>query len=183
MSHQPFETWILAEEPLTVEQAHALHAHLEVCEACHRLSSASSYVDQLLRTIPSMRPATGFTSRWQARLVEKSLQAYRQRQRSQSWWFFALNTFGAVLFLVLLATQYSFAIDSPITLILSSVRLATSWLSFANVVQEILTTFLSVIVRIVPPFWWVVVATGISVLSLIWIFSLRQLLLPRRTIL
>jgi len=182
MSHQPFETWILAEEPLTAEQARSLHTHLEVCEACRRLSSASSFVDQLLRTIPPMRPAIGFTSRWQARQAEKSLQAYRQRQRRQSWWFFALNTFGAVLLLVWLAAQLNFAIDLPTTLLLSGVRLATSWLSFANAVQEILTTFLNVVVRIVPPFWWVVVATGISFLSLIWIFSLRQLLLPRRII-
>ena len=183
MIHQPFETWILTEEPLTAEQAHSLHTHLEACEACRRLSSASANVDQLLRNIPPMRPASGFTARWQARQAEQSLKAYRQRQHRQSWWFFTLNTFGAVFLLVLLAAQLNFAIVSPTTLLLSGVRLATSWLSFANAVQEILTTFLSVIVRIVPPLWWVVVVTGISFLSLIWIFSLRILLLPRRIIL
>lgn len=183
MSHQPFETWILAEEPLTVEQLHSLHAHFEVCRACKRLSAASSDVDHLLRTIPPMQPAIGFTTRWRARLAVRSLQVSLQRKRKQSWWFFSLNAFAALMFLVFLLAQISIVVDSPISfLILSGVHLATTWLSFITATQEILTTFSSVVLRIVPQFWWVVITTGISLLSLIWLFSLGKLLFPRRSI-
>jgi hypothetical protein len=183
MSHQPFETWILTEDPLTAEQLHSLHAHLGVCRACKRLSAASSDVDQLLRTIPPMRPANGFTTRWQARLAVRNLQVSRQRQSKQSWWFFYMNAFAALLFLVFLLAQINILVDSPISfLILSGVHLATTWLSFVSAIQEILTTFSSVVLRIVPQFWWVVITIGISILSLIWLISLRKLLFPRRSI-
>jgi len=183
MSHQPFETWILSEEPLTAEQMHSLHAHLEVCRACNRLSAASSEVDQLLRTIPPMRPANGFTTRWQARLAVRSMEISRRRQRKQSWWFFYLNAFAALMFLLFLLAQIYIVVDSPISFfIIFIVHLVTTWLSFISVIQEILTTFSGVVLRIVPQFWWIVITTGISLLSLIWLYSLRKLLLPRRSI-
>nr|MBC8332700.1 zf-HC2 domain-containing protein [Anaerolineae bacterium] len=83
--HQPFETWILLDEPLTPEQAQSLDAHIKTCAACHALKAAWGRVDAIFQETPALEPVPGFANRWQAQLSQqRNLQRYA-RQRWQSW--------------------------------------------------------------------------------------------------
>jgi len=61
MDHQPFETWLVSEEPLTPEQQSSLQAHLQDCPRCQNLERTWNQVETLLGERPVVQPAIGFT--------------------------------------------------------------------------------------------------------------------------
>jgi hypothetical protein len=180
MSHQPFETWLLSSEPLSAEQDRALQEHLAVCQFCQQLSTAWSDVQNLIQMVPPVQPAGGFAARWQARLAGESFQALRKQQRRQSWWVLLAATGIASLLFTLLAVQVLAAYETPAQLFLVWLYRLVDLLSLANTLQELLVTLPGVLLTAIPPFWWAVFATLVGLLSLLWIVSLRQLMLPRR---
>lgn len=97
MSHQPYETFLFADEPLTQEQQQSLDNHLKECEHCRALAGALLSVDQALigSTVPA--PAPGFTERWYARLSTDRLE--RQRR---SLWMMTLGLFALAGLIVLI---------------------------------------------------------------------------------
>lgn len=88
MSHPPFDTWLLSDEPLDDEQRQMLDAHLEECEACNTLAHALTQVEETFTQHPSPIPAPGFTQRWQARFVID-----RQERQHRRMWFFTVGLF------------------------------------------------------------------------------------------
>jgi anti-sigma factor RsiW len=180
MSHQPFETWLLSEEPLSPEQAGALREHLTTCESCQQLSTAWSEVQHLIRQAPVVEPASGFTARWQVRLAETRLVEQRKRQRRQSWWALLASLGVAILLFGLLVAQILTVYDSPTDLLLMEASRLMGLLSTVRAIQEILTVLWGVLLSTVPPGWWAGLAAALGLLSLLWILSLRQLMLPRR---
>ena len=98
MSHQPFETWLLSEEPLNNEQRQLLETHIETCESCRTLAKALTQVEDTLAQHPSPLPKPGFTQRWQTRLA---VDAQERQQRKM--WFLTLGLFGlaGLIFLTL----------------------------------------------------------------------------------
>ncbi len=99
MSHQPFETWILDQETLSMEDRRALQAHLVSCAQCQRLERRWQAVHQELRARSMASPAPGFTRRWQAGLAERRAR----EQRRQAWRIFGTLLAAALFFLVVLA--------------------------------------------------------------------------------
>jgi hypothetical protein len=180
MSHQPFETWLLSEEPLSPEQAGSLRDHLRVCQSCRQLSTAWSEVQHLFSQVPAVEPAGGFTARWQARLAASQLVEQRKRQRRQSWWALLASLGIAVLLFSLLVAQLLTVFDSPADLVLLEASRIFGMLSTFKAIQQILAVLWGVLPTIVPPGWWVALAVGLGLVSLLWIVSLRQLMLPRR---
>ena len=89
MSHQPFETYLFSDEPLTAEQQQSLDAHLKTCERCCAFSYSLNNFDTALRHSPSPLPAPGFTQRWQTRLV-----AHQQARQSRKLWLMTLGLFA-----------------------------------------------------------------------------------------
>ena len=98
MSHQPFETWILTNDPLDEQQQEKLNNHLEECEDCSNLSTALIQVTDLFSTSPSPAPMQGFTQRWHNRLT-----VYQQQRQQRNMWIFTLGLFGiaSLLFITL----------------------------------------------------------------------------------
>lgn len=179
MNHQPFETWILDEEPLTLEQKQALHEHLNGCPSCQSLSAAWIGVGRLFKTTPAVKPGAGFRDRWQVRL-EREEQLARRKIDRQSWMLLAIYGAGALFFLLLFAIQAFLMFDSPSELLLAGIYRLTAAYSNLNVIGEILTTLISVFSTAIPPVYWVTFVAILGLLSLIWIFSLQRLILPRR---
>jgi hypothetical protein len=180
MSHQPFETWLLSEEPLDTDQAEALQAHLSGCKVCQQLAGNWSEVHRFFRTVAPLQPAAGFTARWHARLTADRLQERIRRQRRQSWWAFVFTAGMALLLLVFLAVLVALVYESPEQLLFAGVFRIAEALSVANLVQELLFTLPYFFITVIPPFWWAVIAAMLALLCLLWMLSLRRLMLPRR---
>ena len=99
MSHQPFETWILKNDPLDEQQQETLNNHLDQCEECSNLSTALIQMTDLISNSPPPAPNQGFTQRWHSRLA-----LYRQQRQQRRMWIFTLGLFGlASLLFILLA--------------------------------------------------------------------------------
>ncbi|NJC95446.1 MAG: hypothetical protein FIB03_03750 [Anaerolineae bacterium] len=81
MKHQPFEDWLLNEEPITPEQRRELDAHLRSCAYCAALVETG----KALRSVRMASPADGFTARFQARLAEQKLVERRRRFWGALW--------------------------------------------------------------------------------------------------
>jgi anti-sigma factor RsiW len=180
LNHQPFETWLLSEDPLSPEQALRLQAHLKGCEACRQLAEAWSGIEQLFRTVPAARPASGFTTRWQARLAEAKLQEKRRKHHRQTWWMLVINFGAAALLLLTLILGALFIYESPARLMLAGAYQVVMLISFLNAVQEIFTALVIAVLTIVPPLGWALIGGALAVLNVLWIVSLRQIILPWR---
>lgn len=104
MSHQPFETWLLSEEPLDAAQQREFSAHLKECEDCRQLSNALAQVDQVFDASSNPAPAPGFSQRWLVRLSQS-----RQHRQVRRYWFFTLGLFliAGSIFSTLILTNLS----------------------------------------------------------------------------
>lgn len=180
MSHQPFETWLLSEEPLEAGQTEALQAHLKGCETCRQLAANWPEVRRFFTTVAPVQPAPGFTVRWQARLAAAHLQERIRQQRRQSWWTFIFTAGIAFLLLILLIVQLAIVFESPERLLFVGAFRLAEVLSFANLLQELLLTLPYIFFSAIPPFWWALFMVVVAFLCLVWFLSLRRLMLPRR---
>jgi len=185
MNHQPFEDWLLSEEPLSQKNANALDVHLENCETCRELKNSWSEVVDFFQDIPEVEPMPGFASRWQERLSFeqreiKISQTIQQRWQSIIVLILIGNVIAGLVFL--LSTQFSSTFDTPISLLLSGVYRLASFVSFLNSIQNIFLTLIRTAVSVVPVGLWVTLGIGLVGVCAIWIISLTSLtMLQRRT--
>ena len=77
MNHQPFETWLLEEQPLNIEQKRELKAHLQACKYCNALFETGL----ALNSKKMVSPAAGFTARFEKRLIAHHLCRHRLARR------------------------------------------------------------------------------------------------------
>ncbi len=96
MSHQPYESWLLSDEPLDKENQQALQAHLETCESCRALSNALHEVDVTFAQSPPPTPKPGFTKRWQTRLAFS-----RQEHQQRKMWLLTIGLFSVAGLIIL----------------------------------------------------------------------------------
>lgn len=101
MSHQPFETWLLSEEPLEKDQQQSLQTHLAECDHCQALQTNWLKVQEAMTTLPAPEPTPGFADRWQSRL---SLQ--RQKQQQRRMWVLTLSIFAIACVILLSLTCF-----------------------------------------------------------------------------
>lgn len=90
MNHQPFENWLLSDEPLDEEQQEALKTHLSECKTCNELADALTQIEETFASPTAPAPASGFVQRWHNRL---SLARRQQQQRRM--WLVTLGLFCA----------------------------------------------------------------------------------------
>jgi predicted anti-sigma-YlaC factor YlaD len=179
-NHQPFETWLLAQEPLAPDQARSLQAHLRDCQACRRLAVAWGELRQFLQHVTPLSPAPGFTARWQARLLAAEQEARRREQIRQSWGMLVASAGIAALLLALLIIQALVVFGSPERALLAGAYQISVLIETWSSIQAIFITLLRTAFSIVPPLIWFVIASGLGVLSLLWIVSLEQIIMPWR---
>ena len=181
MNHQPFENWLLSEEPLPPDDTLALEEHLEICQHCQNLQGAWSGVVDLFQDVPDMEPAPGFMVRWQDRLtIEKQVEiSVRYRWQSMIMLILIANVIAGLV--VLLGTQFMTTFDSPLSLLLSGVYRLASFVAMINAVQNFALTLFRTITSVVPAGIWAVLGIGLVGSVATWIISITSLaVLPRR---
>lgn len=176
MNHQPYEDWLFSDEPLSPQQNSDLKTHLQVCDSCTQLSESWGDVKNLFRSTPEVEPQAGFSARWLTRLEEKE----NKTKQRQSWIMLIITGGVATFILLLMGVNLILSVDQPIQLLFLGTNKITEWLSIIKATNEILSALIELVSIMIPPVWWVMFAVVISILSLLWIFSLKQLIQPRR---
>jgi hypothetical protein len=182
MNHQPFENWLLSEDPLSPEDALALAAHLETCDDCREIQDAWLGVVDLFQEVPDLEPAPGFAHRFQERLAVERQVETSARHRWQS--MILLILIGNVIagLVLLLATQFLSTFENPLSLLLSGVYRLASFVASVNVYQNIVLTLFRTITSIVPAGIWAFLGIGLVGSVAIWVISMTSLsVLHRRT--
>lgn len=167
MNHQPFESWLLDDLPLAPEQKRELTSHLRTCSHCTALAETGL----ALRTPRMVSPAPGFAQRFQARLA-----AQRIAERRKRFWgivIFSLVGMGA---LVLLAFPLLRGLTaSPAEWINVVLGYLLFIFSSVQALTEVGSVFLRVVPGFVPPFVWMVLASALAGMSLLWTVSIWRI--------
>ncbi len=182
MNHQPFENWLLSEEPLLEHDERALRDHLMDCDHCSELEDAWLDVVNLFDDIPDVAPTPGFVNRWQLTLEADRAAVKAMRQRWQSWILLVLIANGAALALFLMGVQIFRTYDSLTDLVLSWVYKAATAMVLANGFRNAFVTLFRTVPQLIPTGWWIAIAVTLGISTVVWIVSMTKLSsLPRRT--
>lgn len=167
MNHQPFETWLLEETPLTPSQKRELQEHLQVCVSCAALAETGA----LLRDRRMVAAPAGFAVRFQERLAARRA---RQRQR-RLWGLLLLAVSGVLLSMWLLKPVLAWWGVAPATWI----NVALGYLFFLLTSLHALAEIVQIALRFLPgfilPFFWMVLVSALAGFSLLWIVSIWRL--------
>jgi hypothetical protein len=182
MNHQPFENWLLSDEPLQEQDSFALAEHLENCSECGNLQDAWENVVNLMTDTPDLAPQPGFVSRWQTALESERQAVRAARERWQSWILAIFIANGAALTLILLGIQVFQTYESFTDLVLSWVYRAAVVVTLASGLQNVFSTLIRTIPGVIPASWLTSAVVVLSISAVVWIISLKKLSsLPRRT--
>lgn len=167
MNHQPFEDWLLDDEPLTPRQARELQGHLRTCTYCASIAESNL----ALHATHMMAPPSGFTDRFTIRL----LQWRRQQRWHQIVGTLVLVIGGLALFYWLAGPLIQEALRSPAAWITSAAAYLVFLLTSFRVLSEVSVILLRDLPRFIPPIGWFVVILLGSGLGLTWIYTMRRL--------
>lgn len=167
MNHLPFETWLLEDAALDLEEKRELNLHLRECEHCKALAETGL----ALHNTRQVSPAAGFTTRFQERL-----EAQRIAQRRRNFWgviLFTLAGLGAITLLI--GPLLGRIADTPAEWISLLVGLVIFVLSSIQALVEVGFVLLRVAPGFIPPYLWMIPASGVAGLSLLWTVSVWRL--------
>ena len=182
MNHQPFDNWLLSEEPLPEDDNRALREHLSDCDQCRELEDAWINVANLFTEVPEVEPAPGFVNRWQATLEADQAAVRVMRQRWQSWIVLVLIANGAAMALLFMGVQLFNTYNSFGDWVLSLVYKMATAMVLANGFRNAFATLFRTIPQLIPTGWWIGIVITLSLSTLLWIVSMTKLAsLPRRT--
>jgi hypothetical protein len=182
MNHQPFENWLLSEEPLSEDDERIMREHLLNCDQCRELEDSWLDIANLFADIPEVEPSPGFVNRWQATLESDQAAIKAMRQRWQSWIVLVLIANGAAMALLMMGVQLFNTYDSFSDWVLSWVYKIATAMVLANGFRNAFTTLFRTLPQLIPIGWWIGIAVMLSVSTLLWIVSMTKLSsLPRRT--
>jgi hypothetical protein len=166
MDHRPYETWLLNDERLNLEQDRDLRVHLRNCPECSALSRAN----MALRSAPVTAPAEGFALRFQVCLAaERKVQ---QRRSLIGLFLMVVVGVGGLFWLLSPYLPY---------LALPPAQLVSLWIS--NLVYIALTvrtlgvlgnTLLNVLASFVPTYVWALSVALLGGTGFLWTFSFRR---------
>ena len=181
MKHQPFETWILLDEPLTPEQTRELEEHLHTCAHCRQLRDAWHGAQALMNESQAPEPAPGFTQRWEERLLLERRKQLLTRHQWHAWIILILIANVVSILGVVLGFQFFATYDSFAEILLVWVYRIASFLTVVNVLQNFISTLLSVIPGLLPTGGWIALAGVLITGMLLWIVFMASLVkIPRR---
>ena len=164
MNHQPFEEWLLSEEPITPEQKRKLDLHLRSCEYC----SALAETGKVLQSVTLASPAEGFTARFQARLAEHKIVDRRRKLWGAG--FFLIG--GVSLLLWFAGPSILSFLSSPENWIATLVEWGIFLITTFQALTQAGEVFLHVIPGFLPPFAWMVIVSGFTGIGLLWSVSI-----------
>ena len=179
MNHLPYEDWLFSDDPILPEQNNELQIHLRECDSCRQLSESWVDIQNLLHLPHQVKPQAGFSARWQTRLEEQA----RKNKHRQSWIMLILTGGVAVFLLILMGVNIFTSVEQPLQLLLMGTNKLIEWLSVIKALNEVFSALVEMVSIMIPPVWWVLFAGMISLLCLLWFYSLKQLIQSRRIIL
>ncbi len=170
MSHQPYETWLYDQADLSSEQAAALRAHLQECEQCRGLHKAWKTLNGKIQAAPMVSPQPGFSQRWRASLAER-----RARQQVLQVRRLFIGFLVAALITLLLMVVVFFLTASPVNLLVVLFEGVTKLVIQGSQLQRVIVPWLKTVPLIIPIAGWVIFSSLLSLLSLLWIYSLWRI--------
>jgi hypothetical protein len=166
MNHRPFEDWLLAEEPLTLDQKADLQDHLKTCPSCQAMAE----VNLALRTKKVVAPAPGFTSRFQSRLAVR-----RSGQRRRNMAGISILVISAVALVAWLLFPYLvWVVSSPLEVFVTWVTTISLVVSSLLAYGKAGSVMLRVASGFVPVYLWVAVFALTGLAGLLWVASIRK---------
>jgi hypothetical protein len=177
-NHQPYEDWVLDPAGLDLQQTRQLQEHLHTCPDCQRLSAALGEVEASLRAQPVLSPASGFTSRWQARLIADR----RRSQRRQTFLAMGFSIGGAMMLFAVLLIALLPLFSNPYPALWAAYSQATHGFALLTGIGDALAKLARIIFDIIPPTLWVAVMVAMGSLSAVWIIALQRTHLSRRIV-
>ena len=164
MNHQPFENWLLDNQPLAPEEKRELQIHLQECAHCTALVE----VNLELRSVKMAAPAAGFTARFQQRLKVQLLLEQRNRLVGV-----LILAFGGLGLTAWFAAPYVLGfLGSPAEWIAAIIGFLLSLVSMAEAVGDIGSILLRVLPGFIPPIAWLVFLSALSGFGLLWAVSI-----------
>jgi hypothetical protein len=164
MNHQPFEEWLLNDKNLTKAEKRELDLHLRTCTYCGSLAETGL----ALRSVPVASPAAGFTMRFQQRLAAQKIAERRRRL----WGLIVLLT-GGIGLLVWFIAPYVFAfLSAPVEWITAAIGYFLFFVTSLKALMEMISVFLEVMQNFLPPYAWMVLASALGGVGLLWIVSI-----------
>jgi hypothetical protein len=177
MNHQPFKDWLLSEDKLAPEQAQALQEHLETCDTCRKTDLAWSDVEILIKRVPPVKPAPGFTVRWQEYLSAHQLR----KQKRFGWITIGINVLIISSILIVLATHMWSLLQTPgpylLTWFLRLINLLSLYFTFQNF--NISIPWSMPVYSIIGLF---ILVGMTSFMSVLWLATYRKIKMARRLI-
>lgn len=167
MNHQPFEHWLLDDQPLSLEEKRELTLHLRDCDHCKALAASGL----ALHNTRLVAPAPGFTARFQERL-----EAQRIAQRRRNFWGVILFTLAGLGMLTLLvAPRLARVADTPTEWLSLLIGLVIFIMSSAQALVEVGSVLLRVVPGFIPSFLWMIPVSATAGLGLLWVVSIWRL--------
>lgn len=168
MNHRPFEMWLLDDHPLTPAEKRDLDAHLRTCKLCTALAETGLE----LRSARLVAPASGFPQRFQKRLA-----AHKLAERRRRLWGMLVLVIGGLTLTGWLAAPYLLAfIASPAEWITISIGYLLFIVTSVQALSEVAQVLFRVAPGFVPPYAWMVLASTLAGLGLLWTVSIWRLI-------
>jgi len=164
MNHRPFEDWLLNEQPLTPTEKRDLDAHIRTCRYCAALAETGME----LRSVHVVSPGSGFADRFQTRLAARRIADRRRRL----WGLIMLLIGGFGLLLWLAAPFWLALIRSPGQWITIAIGTLLFIFTSAQTLGEAALVLFRVAPGLVPPYIWMVMASALAGIGLLWAISI-----------
>ena len=164
MNHRPFETWLLNDQPLNLEEKRELQGHLQDCPHCTALAE----VNLELHSVKMATPAPGFAVRFQ-----KRLEAQRLRERRNRLVGVSILAAGSLGLTTWYAAPYVMRfIGSPAEWLAAMTKFLLSLFEMGKALGDLGSILLRVLPGFVPPFAWLVVFSAFCGVVLLWSVSI-----------
>lgn len=102
MNHQPYETWILDEHPVSDEHKIALEEHLKTCPECVKLKRSWVMVEKTLISTPVKQAPARFVNDWKGSLAARK----RAQEKKQARTLLISLCSGGVAIMIALAALF-----------------------------------------------------------------------------
>jgi predicted anti-sigma-YlaC factor YlaD len=168
MGHQPFENWLLDEDPLSAPQRQELETHLATCPECTKLSHGWKEASALIQSTALVSPAPGFTQRWKGNLAKQRMIAQPRQVRLFFLSLVGIAIFSFALFAGLLAAFHITLADLAVSIAKAVSSLFTLWITAQAYINANLA-------GPIPLILWILFSTGVCLLIFVWIAAIVRI--------
>jgi len=164
MNHQPFEEWLLNDKNLSPTETRELDLHLRTCVYCTSLSATGL----ALRSANVIRPAAGFTLRFQQRLATQKIA-----ERRRKLWGMIILIVSGIGLVGWFTTPYLLAFaNKPVEWVATGIGYFLFIVTALRALTEVMTVLLSMAPDFIPPYVWMVLISALAGLGLLWTISI-----------